>query len=103
MKHNERVERQFWVGHGTIVLVSFMAKSAQQGVDLGLQFRHTVCDVALRWSNGDAAFKPGQTHACALVNAQAKSEVAVVLPLQQQLVELFKLGWSAVVLTPTEN
>ena len=103
MKHNERVERQFWVGHGTIVLVSFMAKSAQQSVEFGLLFRYTACDVALRRSNGDAAFKPGQTHACALVNAQAKSEVAVVLPLQQRLVELFKLGWSAVVLTPTEN
>ena len=80
-----------------------MPKSAQQSVDFGLQLRYTVCDVALRWSNGDAAFKPGQTHACALVNAQAKSEVAVVLPHQQQLVGLLKLGWIAVVLTPTEN
>ena len=43
-------------------------------------------------ANGDAAFEPRQAHACAWVDAQAESQMAIVGPLQQQVVGLLKIA-----------
>ena len=43
-------------------------------------------------ANRYPAFEPCQAHARALMNAQTKSQVAVVFALQQQAVRLLELG-----------